>query len=63
MSPPVMLLLPSVAFYAAGTLGVVMIGAIYTHLTKAAPGVSVAIVCLIVLAVIASLRRPRSAGA
>lgn len=51
------LLVPSVAFYAAGALGVVMIGAIYTHLTQAAPGVPIPIVCLLVLAFIAYSRR------
>jgi len=56
------LLVPRVAFYAAGALGVVMIGAIHTHLTKAAPGIPVPIVCLLALAFIASARRP-SAGA
>jgi len=55
------LLVPSVAFYAAGALGVVMIGAIYTLLTKSAPGIPAPIVCLLALAFIASLRRP-SAG-
>ena len=57
------LLVPRVSFYAAGALGVVMIGAIYTHLTKAAPGVPVPIVCLLVLAFIASARRPNAGAA
>lgn len=51
------LLVPSVAFYAAGALGAVMIGAIYTHLTRAAPGIPVPIVCLLVLVFIALSRR------
>lgn len=50
------LLIPRVAFYAAGALGAVMIGAIYV--TGAAPGVAVPIVCLVLLAVVAYLRRP-----
>ncbi len=54
----VALLVPPIAFYAAGMLGVVMIGAIYTHLIKAAPGVPIPTVCLILLALIAYLRRP-----
>lgn len=57
------LLVPGVAFYAAGALGVVMVGAIYTHLTKAAPGIPVPIVCLLVLAFIATVRRPSAAAA
>jgi putative oxidoreductase len=57
-----LLLVPSVAFYAAGALGMVMIGAIYTLLTKGGPDVPVPIVCLLVLAFVASARRP-SAGA
>jgi len=38
-------------------LTVVMLGAIYTHLTKAAPGVAIPIVCLILLGIIGSQRR------
>jgi len=52
------LLVPPLAFYAAGLLGVVMIGAAYTHVTNSVPGVYVPIVCLALLAVVASLRRP-----
>ena len=52
------LLVPRFAFYAAGALGVVMIGAIYTAITRAAPGVGVPIACLVLLAIVASLRRP-----
>lgn len=52
------LLVPRVAFYAAGALGVVMVGAIYTLLMNAAPGVPIPIVCLILLAFIAYARRP-----
>jgi hypothetical protein len=37
----------------------VMVGAIYTHLTKAAPGIPVPIVCLLVLTYIALSRRPK----
>lgn len=55
------LLVPSAAFYGAGALGVVMIGAIYTLLTKAAPGVPVPIVCLLILTFIAFSRRPSGA--
>ncbi len=53
------LLVPSLAFYAAGALGAVMVGAIYTHLTQAAPGIPVPIVCLLVLTYIALSRRPK----
>jgi len=56
------LLLPPVAFYAAGALGVVMIGATYTHLVKGITGATIPIVCLFVLAAIAYLRRPAARG-
>ena len=55
------LLVPSLTLYAAGALGAVMFGAIYTHITKAAPGVPVPIVCLIILAFISFARRPAPA--
>ena len=52
------LLVPPFAFYAAGVLGVVMIGATYTHLISGVPGATIPLVCLMVLAAIAYLRRP-----
>jgi putative oxidoreductase len=52
------LLVPRLAFYAAGALGAVMIGAAYTQVTHAVPGVAIPITCLIVLSVVAYLRRP-----
>ena len=52
------LLIPRVAFYAAGALGVVMIGAAYTITVHGEPGVAIPIVCLVLLAVVAYLRRP-----
>lgn len=55
------LLLPAVAFYAAGTLGAVMIGAIYTLLITHDPSLPVPAVCLLLLAAVAYLRRPGAA--
>lgn len=52
------LLMPRVAFYAAGALGVVMIGAAYTITVHGEPGVAIPIVCLVLLAIVAYLRRP-----
>jgi putative oxidoreductase len=56
------LLISGVAFYAAGALGVVMIGAIYTILTTGTPGVAIPIVCLLLLGVIAYLRGSNDRG-
>jgi uncharacterized membrane protein YphA (DoxX/SURF4 family) len=52
------LLMPRVALYAAGLLGVVMIGAIYTHVSSGIPGVMAPIICLALLTVVAYLRCP-----
>jgi uncharacterized membrane protein YphA (DoxX/SURF4 family) len=56
------LLLPAVAFYAAGTLGAVMIGAIYTLFTAHDPSLPVPAVCLLLLGAVAYLRRPGTAS-
>jgi uncharacterized membrane protein YphA (DoxX/SURF4 family) len=54
------LLIPRLAFYAAGALGVVMIGAAYTLVVHGEPGVAMPIVCLLLLATVAYRRRPRA---
>ena len=54
----VALLIPRLAFYAAGSLGVVMIGAAYTLVMHREPGVAIPIVCLLLLSIVAYLRRP-----
>ena len=54
----VALLIPRLAFYAAGALGVVMIGAAYTLVVHGEPGIAIPIVCLLLLATLAYLRRP-----
>jgi putative oxidoreductase len=51
------LLIPRAAFYAAGVLGVVMIGAAYTHVTSGTPGTIFPILCLALLTLVAYLRR------
>jgi uncharacterized membrane protein YphA (DoxX/SURF4 family) len=55
------LLVPRLAFYAAGALGVIMIGAIYTTVISGelGLGILVPIVCLGLLALVAYLRRTR----
>ena len=54
----VALLIPRLAFYGAGALGVVMIGAAYTLVVHGEPGIAIPIVCLLLLATLAYLRRP-----
>lgn len=58
----VLLLVPRVAFYAAGALAVVMAGAAFTHLKTAgeAPRAIVPIVLLLLSIVIALARRPKA---
>jgi uncharacterized membrane protein YphA (DoxX/SURF4 family) len=55
------LLIPTLAFYAAGVLGVVMIGAIYTIVISGdlGPSIMIPVVCLALLALVAYLRRSR----
>ena len=57
-----LLLVPRVAFYAAGALAVVMAGAAFTHLKTAgeAPRAAVPIVLLLLSIVIALARRPKA---
>jgi uncharacterized membrane protein YphA (DoxX/SURF4 family) len=56
------LLIPRTAFYAAGALGVVMAGAVFTHLRYAeVPQAVVPLVLLVLLAVVGYARRPRVA--
>lgn len=57
----ILLLMPRVAFYAAGALAVVMAGAAFTHLKTAgeAPRAAVPVVLLILSVVVALMRRPK----
>lgn len=56
------LLVPRVAFYAAGVLAVVMAGAVFTHLKTAgeAPRAAVPAVLLILSVVVALMRRSKA---
>jgi uncharacterized membrane protein YphA (DoxX/SURF4 family) len=55
-----LLLVPRTAFYAAGTLGVVMVGAVFTHLRHGeVPQALVPLVLLCLLVTVGYLRRPR----
>lgn len=56
------LLVPHVAFYAAGALAVVMAGAVFTHLKTAgeAPRAAVPAVLLLLSVVVALMRRPKA---
>jgi uncharacterized membrane protein YphA (DoxX/SURF4 family) len=59
----VALLLPRTAFYAACALGVVMVGAAGTHLLHGeVPVAAVPVVLLVLLALVAYARRPRTAA-
>jgi putative oxidoreductase len=57
------LLIPHAAFYAAGILGVIMIGAVFTSVRTGEYGfVVVSIICLVLLGVAAYLHRPQAGG-
>lgn len=57
-----LLLVPRVAFYAAGVLAVVMGGAVFTHLRAAgeAPRAALPLILFILTAVVAWARRPKA---
>ncbi len=57
-----LLLVPKLAAWGALILIVVMAGAVYTHLTSGIGSPLIAIVCLVVLAVVAWLRRRQALG-
>jgi len=52
------LLLPRYAFYAAALLALVMVGAIIAHLTVLGSSPAVPVVLLILVTVVAYLRKP-----
>jgi uncharacterized membrane protein YphA (DoxX/SURF4 family) len=57
------LLIPRTTFYAAAALGVVMAGAVFTHLRQGEiPQSAVPLVLLVVLALVGYARRPRTAS-
>jgi uncharacterized membrane protein YphA (DoxX/SURF4 family) len=57
------LLVPRTALYAAGALGIVMLGAVFTHLVHGeVPQAPVPFVILVLLVVVGYARRPRRAA-
>lgn len=55
----IFLIIPATAFYAASMLGVIMLGAIYTHLALGNPLFTpIPAICLILLMIVAYTRRP-----
>lgn len=55
----IFLIIPATAFYAASMLGIIMLGAIYTHLALGNPLFTpIPAICFILLMVVAYVRRP-----